>query len=183
MDILFKNQTTLNKSVTTETSKVLVNPLSQYVLLLLTLLYICLAIDRYLLKDYPSVLVYLFFILISLIIRSQLYRIHGIKDYKQQRVLFGDEDPTINITVFEDYLELSEDFLKANKNSLLISKNNLDASIPHNRITSVYKTKNLFVIIYGKQFALAIEKAKFTTGSYQAFEEFLLMKGIKVKQK
>lgn len=118
-----------------------------------------------------------------LIARTHIYRVHGSDAYKQQRALFGDKDPIINITVFEDYLELSEDFLKTNKNSLLIKKNDLQASISHDHITSVYKTKNLFVIVYGKQFALTIEKAQFTIGSSEGFEEFLLTKGINVKQK
>lgn len=166
-----------------ETSKVLLKPFIRPMLLVVALVYIILAIYGYLLEDYILVILYLFLALVMLITRTHVYRSNGSKDYKHQRVLFGDEDPIINITVFEDYLELSEDSFKTNKNSLLINKNDLDARIPHNRITSVYKTKNLFVIIYGKQFALAIEKAKFTTGSPEGFEEFLLTKGIKVKQK
>ena len=63
----------------------------------------------------------------------------------------------------------------------MINKNNFDAKLPNHRITSVRKTKNLFVLIYEKEFALAIDKDKFTTGSSERFEEFLSTKGIKVK--
>lgn len=183
MEVLFKNQTTLNKSVTVETSKALLKPFIRPMLLVAALVYICLAIYGYLMKDYILVMLCLFLAPVMLITRTHVYRSNGSKAYKQQRILFGDKDPIINITIFEDYLEISENSLKTNKNSLLIKKNNLEATISHDRITSVYKTKNLFVIVYGKQFALTIEKAKFTTGSPEIFEEFLLAKGIEMKQK
>ncbi|MFR7898239.1 hypothetical protein [Turicibacter sanguinis] len=164
MEILFKNQTILNKSVTMETSKALLKPFIRPMLLIAAFVYIILAIYGYLLEDYILVILCLFLAPVMLITRTHVYRSNGSKAYKQQKVLFGDKDPIINITVYEDYLQLSEDGFKTTKNSLLIDTSNLDASIPHNRITSVYKTKTLFVIVYGKQFALTIEKAKFTTG-------------------
>lgn len=183
MEALFENQTTLNKSVTVEFCKVLVKPFIQNILLVAAIVYICVGVYSCLFGHYSTVLICWVLAPVMLIARTHIYRVHGADAYKQQRVLFGDEDPIINITIFEDYLEISENSLKTNKNSLLIKKNNLEATISHDRITSVYKTKNLFVIVYGKQFALAIEKTKFTTGSSESFEEFILSKGAKVKQK
>ena len=183
MEILFKNETTLNKLVNIDLCKVTLNPFIRPMLLTATFVYLCLAIYGYLVEDYMLVMVCLFLVPIMLITPIQIYRSNGAKVYKQQKVLLGDEDPIINITVFEDYLELNGDFSKANKNNLLINKNNLDAKLPHDRISLVYKTKNVFVLIYEKEFALAIDKDKFTTGSSERFEEFLLTKGIKIKQK
>mgnify|MGYP004721154339 CR=1 FL=1 len=183
MDILFKNQTTLNKSVTIEFCKVLVKPFIRHMLLVAAFVYVCFGIYSCFFGHYSTVLICFFLAPVMLIARTHIYRVHGVGAYKQQRALFGDKDPIINITVFEDYLELSEDFLKTSKNSLLIKKNDLDAKISHDHITSVYKTENLFVIVYGKQFALAIEKAQFTLGSPEEFEEFILTKGIKIKKK
>ena len=183
MEILFKNETTLNKLVNIDLCKVTLNPFIRPMLLTATFVYLCLAIYGYLVEDYVLVMVCLFLVPIMLITPIQIYRSNGAKVYKQQKVLLGDEDPIINITVFEDYLELNGDFSKANTNNLLINKNNLDAKLPHDRISLVYKTKNVFVLIYEKEFALAIDKDKFTTGSSERFEEFLLTKGIKIKQK
>ena len=183
MEILFKNETTLNKLVNIDLCKVTLNPFIRPMLLTATFVYLCLAIYGYLVEDYMLVMVCLFLVPIMLITPIQIYRSNGAKVYKQQKVLLGDEDPIINITVFEDYLELNGDFSKANTNNLLINKNNLDAKLPHDRISLVYKTKNVFVLIYEKEFALAIDKDKFTTGSSERFEEFLLTKGIKIKQK
>lgn len=183
MEILFKNETTLNKLVNIDLCKVTLNPFIRPMLLTATFVYLCLAIYGYLVEDYVLVMVCLFLVPIMLITPIQIYRSNGAKVYKQQKVLMGDEDPIINITIFEDYLELNGDFSKANKNNLLINKNNLDAKLPHDRISLVYKTKNVFVLIYEKEFALAIDKDKFTTGSSERFEEFLLTKGIKIKQK
>ena len=183
MEILFKNETTLNKVVNVDLCKVTLNPFIRPMLLTATFVYLCLAIYGYLFEDYMLVMVCLFLVPVMLITPIHIYRSNGAKAYKQQKVLFGDEDPIIKTTVFGDYLELSGDFSKANKNDLLINKNNLDAKLPHHRITSVYKTKNLFVLIYEKEFALAIDKDKFTKGSSERFEEFLLTKGIKIKQK
>ncbi|WP_235070460.1 hypothetical protein [Turicibacter sp. TJ11] len=183
MEILFKNETTLNKLVNIDLCKVTLNPFIRPMLLTATFVYLCLAIYGYLVEDYMLVMVCLFLVPIMLMTPIQIYRSNGAKVYKQQKVLLGDEDPIINITVFEDYLELNGDFSKANTNNLLINKNNLDAKLPHDRISLVYKTKNVFVLIYEKEFALAIDKDKFTTGSSERFEEFLLTKGIKIKQK
>ena len=181
MKILFENETILNKLVNVDVCKVTLNPFIRPMLFIATFVYICLAIYGYLFEDYMLVMVCLFLVPVMLMTPIHIYRSNGAKAYKQQKVLFGDEDPIINITVFEDYLELSGDFSKTNKNELLINKNNFDAKLPHHRITSVRKTKNLFVLIYEKEFALAIDTDKFTTGSSERFEEFLSTKGIKVK--
>lgn len=181
MEILFKNETTLNKLVNIDLCKVTLNKFIRPMLFTATFVYLCLAIYGCLIEDYMLVMACLFLVPVMLITPIQIYRSNGAKAYKQQKVLFGDEDPVISVTIFEDYLELSGDFSKTNKDNLLIDKNNLDAKLPHDRITSVRKTKNIFVLIYEKEFALAIDRDKFTTGSPERFEEFLLTKGIKVK--
>ncbi len=106
MEILFKNQTILNKSVTMETSKALLKPFIRPMLLIAAFVYIILAIYGYLLEDYILVILCLFLAPVMLITRTHVYRSNGSKAYKQQKVLFGDKDPIINITVFEDYLQL-----------------------------------------------------------------------------
>ena len=119
MKILFENETILNKLVNVDVCKVTLNPFIRPMLFIATFVYICLAIYGYLFEDYMLVMVCLFLVPVMLMTPIHIYRSNGAKAYKQQKVLFGDEDPIINITVFEDYLELSGDFSKTNKNELL----------------------------------------------------------------
>ena len=126
MKILFENETILNKLVNVDVCKVTLNPFIRPMLFIATFVYICLAIYGYLFEDYMLVMVCLFLVPVMLMTPIHIYRSNGAKAYKQQKVLFGDEDPIINITVFEDYLELSGDFSKTNKNELLINKNNFE---------------------------------------------------------
>ena len=61
------------------------------------------------------------------------------------------------------------------------SKNGSRLTIYYDRITSIRKTAHLMVVIYEKEITFPIDMSGFTKGTPEAFEAFLLEKGVKVK--
>lgn len=72
------------------------------------------------------------------------------------------------VTIFEDHIEHH-------------SGNGAQLTIFYDRINSVRKTTHFMMLIYEKAVIVPIELSGFTKGTPEAFKEFLLEKGVKVK--
>ncbi|MBP3930501.1 MAG: hypothetical protein J6D47_13170 [Peptostreptococcaceae bacterium] len=182
MDILFKNQTTLNKSVTIELFKASNKPYLRIILLFAIFIYVYLTIDLYLHGDYIFFIIYCIGIFVLLLCFVNFWKIQGTKSYKKQIILGDGKDPELNIVIYDDYIELNKKIYMQDENSLSY-KNELETKAYHKQINVVYKMKNVFVIVYGNKICFPIDMTKFTTGTPEEFEQFLLKKGIKIKRK
>lgn len=182
MDILFKNETTLNKAVTIELFKASNKPYLRIILLFAIVIYIYATIQLYLFGDYINFIGYCIGISGLIFCFCNFWKIQGTKSYKKQINLDSDKDPHINIVIYEDYIELDEKISMNNKDSLSY-KNEIETKVYHKHITRVYKMKNIFVIVYENKLCFPIDMNKFSLGTSKDFEQFLLKKGIKVKRK
>lgn len=182
MDILFENQTTLNKSVTIELFKASNKPYFRILLLFAILVYAYASIKFYLCGDYFNFIGYNIYVFVFLILFFSFWKIQGTKSYKKQIILHNNKDPQLDIVVYEDYIELNKKISIEDENSLSY-KNELETKAYHKQITVVYKMKDVFVIVYGNKLCFPIDMTKFTTGTPEEFEQFLLKKGIKIKRK
>ena len=182
MDILFKNQTTLNKSVTIELFKASNKPYLRIILLFAIFVYAYSSVKLYLFGDYINFIGYCICIFVLLLCFFNFWKIHGTRSYKKQVILGDGKDPELNIVIYEDYIELHKKIYIQDGNSLSY-KDELETKAYHKQITVVYKMKNVFVIVYGNKICFPIDMTKFTTGNSKDFEQFLLQKGIKVKRK
>lgn len=102
------------------------------------------------------------------IIRARILHVASTQLYQQQLVLHNHKPIAKIVTVFEEHMESH-------------SANGSQITILYDRITSVKKTANLMILIYEKTVIIPIDLAGFTKGTPEAFEAFLLEKGIKVK--
>ena len=182
MESLFENQTILNKLVTIELSKASNKPYLRIIVLFAIFVYAYSSLRFYLFGDYINFIVYCIGVFVLLLCFLNFWKIQGVKSYKKQSNLYGNKDPQFNIVVYEDYIELNEKNSIDDENSLSL-KSELETKAYHEQITVVYKMKNIFVIVYGNKLCFPIDRTKFTTGTPEAFEQFLLKKGKKIKRK
>lgn len=169
MDVLFENHVELTKEVFIEMNTVS-NKKARLFFLVVAIIYFLLPIISTMLFGFDIGLFVLcaVFGIVFLIFCHQTPKVAGAKAYRQQLVINNHEPLVKTTSVFENHMEY-------------YSKNGSRLTIYYDRITSIRKTAHLMVVIYEKEITFPIDMSGFTKGTPEAFEAFLLEKGVKVK--
>ena len=169
MEVLFENLFTMTKEAAVEISKVATQR-RRFALLMGVILYIVMPIITFMVFGFDGVLLVTcaVAIIVFLILRNRMPKKLGAKLYQQQLILNNDETPVMTTAVFENHMER-------------YLGNGSQLTFYYDRITSAKKTAHLMVLSYEKSVMIPIEVSGFTKGTPEAFESFLLKKGIKVK--
>lgn len=169
MEVLFENQFTLTKEDAREISKVSTQAYRRLSLMMVFLFCVCsfyyvlmAGFDWYIIKTSVIVLACLF------IIRTRVLRTATTRFYQQQLILHNHKSIVKTMTTFEEYMEVH-------------SSNGAKLTVRYDQITSVKKTAHFMMVFCEKIVMIPIKKSEFTKGIPEAFEAFLLEKGIKVK--
>lgn len=170
MEILFKNQFTLTQEDAKEITKVNTQRYRKTSLLTIVLgfifpsyfLVLWWAHDWYVIMTWVIIVAWLF------ISRARALRKQITIFYQQQVVLHNHSPIVKTTTMFDKYMEVH-------------SSNGAKLTVHYDQITFVKKTAHFMIIFYEKVVIVPVKKSEFSKGTPEAFEAFLLEKGVKVK--
>lgn len=169
MEVLFENHVALTKEAAIEISKVATRK-QRFFLLSVSIIYFLIPIIVFMLSGFDGGLLVMcaVFVIAFLILRNRIPKKVGAQLYKQQLILNNNEPLIKTTSVFENHME---HYLG----------NGSQLTVYYDRITSIKKTAHFMVLIYEKVVMVPIGISGFTKGTHEAFEAFLLEKGVKVK--
>ena len=175
----------MSKSIHTELFRITAPPVHFIFILILLVVVSPMIVDQYNSGYTGLTIVTVIAMILAIIFLLNQDKVHGAKRYKKQQKLYKAQELTTDLTIFEDCIVMKEILNQNESNSSSYSRNAFELTFHHDKITKVYQSKNIFVLVYGKykKVSFVIDKNTFTLGTPEAFEQFLLAKGVKIKQK
>ena len=170
MEILFKNQFTLTQEDAKEIHKVNTQRYRRTSLLMLCLGVILVSdcVVSWWAQYWYIIMAWVIMVAWLFISRARALR-KQLTIFQQQQVVLHNHSPIVKTTMmFDEYMEFH-------------SSNGAKLTVHYDQITFVKKTAHFMIIFYGKVVTVPVKKSGFSKGTPEAFEAFLLEKGVKVK--